>query len=635
LNEVKAVLQAQDNDLDLNMVDRQSSTFLHAIAKASCRRSAGTAVEEIAELLLAEGVALNTRDSTNSTPLHLAAANGNLDLIQIFLKWNADTSLKNRQGRTALLVAQTNGQSAIADLLVHHQQVEVAHRVPLSTQKVTLVEKSSNTLTISWTVTGKTNEPCLFELQVGRARGVMALQGWQQTYKDVDGCLYMIEGLQPACSYVVRVRAYNKFKAGAWARSSAMTTLGGKDKEGSSGGGAAGMASGVLGGIATQLAKAAQRVGHAQHDEEPTEGQTSTNGTLLTGEQTYRDVDALLALVLKQARENEEGGGASAMRARTQVAEAVGGVAADQDAGTANKEHTEAVPTTTVIATGTEQASVVAMPSRQALVDFYKTHHDPSKTPKDVDAIIKKFGDNPEGLVEGLRVKYGEVPAAGGAGSAVAVAFTAAAVPLGDRVAKLTQHVSLLQQTLAVTKTVLANAQSELEEQKQANPNPQMLAQRSFSDDESDNGDEDGREDGGTSTAEPSNASPSPRGGTESNPDKIVAGSNAACPEVRGGGGGAEVAAGKGTESDAGCSDCDRTKELFELAKARMRSAETKAKEEAAKANRAEERARNAEERLKHERVLLKTYLESFAAFHTERHSRLEKLLEVGKCPRR
>jgi hypothetical protein len=66
----------------------------------------------------------------------------------------------------------------------------------------------------------------------------------------------------------------------------------------------------------------------------------------------------------------------------------------------------------------------LAMPSRQALLDFYKTH-DPSKTPKCVDAIITKFGENPEGLVERLRAKYGEVPAVGGAGSAVTVALTA------------------------------------------------------------------------------------------------------------------------------------------------------------------------------------------------------------------
>jgi hypothetical protein len=89
---------------------------------------------------------------------------------------------------------------------------------------------------------------------------------------------------------------------------------------------------------------------------------------------------------------------------------------------------------------------------------------------------------------------------------------------------------------------------------------------------------------------------------------------------------------GSGTDD---CSECAQAKELLDLAKKRMRHAETNAKEEMARASRAEERAREAEEKLANERVLLKTYLESFAAFHTERHSRLEQLVTVGKCPRR
>jgi hypothetical protein len=392
LESVKQAVMDQDAELDLHMVDRQSSTFLHAIA--SCRsRSAGTHLEEIAAILLAEGVSLDSRDATNSTPLHLAAANGHISLVEVFLKFGADSQLKNRQGRTALLVAQVTGQNTIAELLVHRQQLDIAQRVPLFTQKVTLVSKTNNTVTVSWTVTGQSNEPCLFELQVGRARGVMALQGWQQTYKEVEGTLYVVEELQPGCAYVVRVRAYNKFKAGAWARSSVMTTQAGKEKEGAAGGGG-----GVFGGIANKFAQAVGKAGQALPLEE---AGRYVSGTTPTNSQTYQDVDRLIALLLKEAAGLKESEESKERRGGSAEVVGAGGGACEEE--------------------------------------------EPAKG---------EDGASPANESERAQ-KYAELTAANPPSAANEVPV----VPLGDRVAKLNQQVSLLQATLAATKTILANTQ--------------------------------------------------------------------------------------------------------------------------------------------------------------------------------
>lgn len=111
---------------DPNPEDRAG--FPPLIAALSCSRSQPGApgrpdVAEIIKLLLAFGADPNQRGHNDYTPLHVAAAEGNLAAVEILLEAGADPRLRTRidECETPREIAEEAGLSDIARLLAAHE----------------------------------------------------------------------------------------------------------------------------------------------------------------------------------------------------------------------------------------------------------------------------------------------------------------------------------------------------------------------------------------------------------------------------------------------------------------------------------------------------------------------------------
>ncbi len=74
----------------------------------------------IAKLLLMYGASANARQEGDWTPLHQAAASGNLDLVALLLECGADPAARSFDGKTPFDLAVEKGQQKTADVLRHH-----------------------------------------------------------------------------------------------------------------------------------------------------------------------------------------------------------------------------------------------------------------------------------------------------------------------------------------------------------------------------------------------------------------------------------------------------------------------------------------------------------------------------------
>lgn len=77
---------------------------------------------EILELLLSYGADPNQRGINDYTPLHMAAALGDIATVHLLLNHGADPELRTRidDYETPLEVARAAGQTAIASVIEHH-----------------------------------------------------------------------------------------------------------------------------------------------------------------------------------------------------------------------------------------------------------------------------------------------------------------------------------------------------------------------------------------------------------------------------------------------------------------------------------------------------------------------------------
>lgn len=74
---------------------------------------------EKVKALLKQGVDIEaTTDSTGSTPLHLAAAGGHLDVVKLLLEHGADINAMDRGRSTPLIAALRNKHRELADFLM-------------------------------------------------------------------------------------------------------------------------------------------------------------------------------------------------------------------------------------------------------------------------------------------------------------------------------------------------------------------------------------------------------------------------------------------------------------------------------------------------------------------------------------
>ncbi|PRW59026.1 Serine threonine- kinase CTR1 [Chlorella sorokiniana] len=106
-----------------------------ASAAANILQAAGDA-GRLRELLNNDPDALNVADSEGRTALHLAAARGDCERLEVLIDAGADLNLKNSRGETAGEVAQLGGNRAAALLLLHASELACSQGAPEDYERI-------------------------------------------------------------------------------------------------------------------------------------------------------------------------------------------------------------------------------------------------------------------------------------------------------------------------------------------------------------------------------------------------------------------------------------------------------------------------------------------------------------------
>ena len=96
------------------------TTSLHELATSAALANSSQAKRErqaLGSQLISKGASVNTATLAGSTPLMLAVASGDDDLVALFLKHGADAHAKNQRGRTAIDIAKQKQRDDIVKLL--------------------------------------------------------------------------------------------------------------------------------------------------------------------------------------------------------------------------------------------------------------------------------------------------------------------------------------------------------------------------------------------------------------------------------------------------------------------------------------------------------------------------------------
>jgi uncharacterized protein len=72
---------------------------------------------QISEILLETGANVNAVQQGGFTPLHVAAANGQIEMVQLLECFHCDRSIRLEDGRTALDLARKKGFAEVAALM--------------------------------------------------------------------------------------------------------------------------------------------------------------------------------------------------------------------------------------------------------------------------------------------------------------------------------------------------------------------------------------------------------------------------------------------------------------------------------------------------------------------------------------
>ncbi|MBA3953901.1 ankyrin repeat domain-containing protein [Candidatus Dependentiae bacterium] len=99
-------------DADINTQDMDNRTPLHLTA-------AGGSTNAV-EILLSYGADINAQDFNKDTPLHVAALEGHVDVIELLLKHGANIDAQSNDKSTPLRLAAEYGHRKVIELLLKH-----------------------------------------------------------------------------------------------------------------------------------------------------------------------------------------------------------------------------------------------------------------------------------------------------------------------------------------------------------------------------------------------------------------------------------------------------------------------------------------------------------------------------------
>jgi ankyrin repeat protein len=93
-----------------------SQTALHALARSDTHESQD--LEEIVDLLVAAGLALDVHDSEGETPLCHAIRDNDLTFVRLLIERGADVNVETRSGDTPVLLAVGTANPAMVRMLM-------------------------------------------------------------------------------------------------------------------------------------------------------------------------------------------------------------------------------------------------------------------------------------------------------------------------------------------------------------------------------------------------------------------------------------------------------------------------------------------------------------------------------------
>lgn len=108
-----------ENGADVNAVSRNQMQ-VRPLHSAVAHRQADISLI-MAKRLLESGAQVNPIQHGGWTPLHQAAAHGNLEMVDLLLNYGADPAMKSDDGRTALMMAEDGQHSAVIRRLIGKQ----------------------------------------------------------------------------------------------------------------------------------------------------------------------------------------------------------------------------------------------------------------------------------------------------------------------------------------------------------------------------------------------------------------------------------------------------------------------------------------------------------------------------------
>lgn len=120
IQEIEEELKKQNQDLheewkkvgfDVNHLFSQELTLLHVAARGG--------FENVAKVLVAGGADVNKKDSKREKiPLHLAAENGHVEVVEFFLNKGISVNVMDKEGNTPLHYAADNGSRKTISILI-------------------------------------------------------------------------------------------------------------------------------------------------------------------------------------------------------------------------------------------------------------------------------------------------------------------------------------------------------------------------------------------------------------------------------------------------------------------------------------------------------------------------------------